>query len=290
MTFIESLRAGPVLVADGAMGTLLQAAGLPSGTLPEAWNVAEPARVEAAQRAYVDAGARIILTNTFGANRLKLARARQEAHIERFNSAAVEIARRAAGQRAFVAGDLGPTGELMAPMGSLTPEMARQAYAEQARLLAGAGVDLLVIETMSDLHEAQAAVEGALSVGLPVVCSMSFDTHRRTMMGVTPEQMMQTLWPLGLAAIGANCGKSLDDNLQVVQKLRAANPQAVLWVKPNAGLPRLDGERTVYDVTPAQFAEYAGKFAAVGARVIGGCCGSTPAHIAAVAAALEGKS
>jgi len=287
VNFTEALRSGPVLVADGAMGTLLQAAGLPSGVLPEEWNLSEPARIAAVHQAYVDAGARIILANTFGATRLKLARAKRQADAERFNFAAVEIARRVAGKAAFVAGDIGPTGELMAPMGSLTPQSAAETYAEQAGWLERAGADLLVIETMSDLQEAGAAIRGARrATKLPVVCTMSFDTRGRTMMGVTPEKMMETLWPLGLAAIGANCGKSLEENYQVLGRLRAANPAATLWIKPNAGLPRLEGERVVYDVEPAEFAEYALRFADLGARVVGGCCGSTPAHIAAVAQAL----
>ena len=175
-------------------------------------------------------------------------------------------------------------------MGTLTPEAARQSYAEQAAALALAGVDLLVIETMSDLQEAQAAIEGAHdATDLPVVCTMSFDTRGRTMMGVKPEQMMSALWPLGLAAIGANCGKSLEENLEALTRLRDANPDATLWIKANAGLPRLDGDTVVYDTTPAEFAEYALKFAEVGARVIGGCCGSTPAHIAAIAQALKSQ-
>jgi len=288
VAFVDELRSGPILIADGAMGTLLQAAGLPSGVIPEEWNVSEPAKIEAAHRSYLEAGARIILTNSFGGNRLKLIRSHHEDQFERFNIAAVEIARRAADScSAWVAGDLGPTGELMQPMGSLTPHLVRETYAEQSAILASAGADLIVIETMSDLAEAQAAVEGACSAtSLPVVCSMSFDARLHTMMGVTPEKMMQKLWPLGLAAIGANCGKSLEDNLTVLSRLRDANPTATLWIKPNAGLPRLNGDRVTYDVDAAQFAEYARRFATVGARVVGGCCGSTPAHIAATVKAL----
>jgi len=290
VAFLDALKNGPVLIADGAMGTLLQAAGLPSGILPEEWNLSEPARIAAAHQSYLDAGADIILSNSFGGNRIKLSRAHQEGQAERLNAVAVEIVRRVVGTRAFVAGDMGPTGELLAPLGPLTPEMARQAYAEQARWLAAAGADLLVIETMSDLQEAQAAAEGALqATTLPIVCTMSFDTRQRTMMGVTPEKMVETLWPLGLAAIGANCGKSLEENLQVLTRLRAAGPTATLWIKPNAGLPRLVAGQVVYDVGPADFAEYARKFADLGARVVGGCCGSTPAHIAAVRQALAAR-
>lgn len=292
MKFQEALQDGHILIADGAAGTLLQAAGLPAGMAPEEWNVLEPANIEAMHRAYLEAGARIILTNTFGGNRLKLARMKKESELERFNRAAVAIARRAAEPfGAWVAGDMGPTGELMAPLGSLTFDEARRAFAEQAGILADAGVDLLVIETMSDLEEARAAALGALEAAdLPVVVTMSFDTRGRTMMGVTPEQLMETLWPLGLAAIGANCGRSLEENLEALRRLREANPTARLWIKPNAGLPHLDGDRVVYDVTPEQFAEFALKFRELGAQVIGGCCGSTPAHIAAVARALQSST
>jgi len=289
VSFIEELQSGSILVADGATGTILQAAGLPSGTLPEEWNVIEPAKIESMHRAYLEAGARIILTNTFGGNRLKLSRAGKDLDVERFNRAGAEIARRVADEySAFVGGDMGPTGELMSPMGPLTADAARKAYAEQAAALASAGVDLLVIETMSDLSEAQAAIEGAHdATDLPIVCTMSFDTRGRTMMGVKPEQMMSTLWPLGLAAIGVNCGKSLEENLGALTSLRDANPDALLWIKANAGLPRLDGDIVVYDTAPAEFAEYALRFADVGAKVIGGCCGSTPAHITAIAQAVK---
>lgn len=289
MSFVDALHKGSILVADGATGTVLQAAGLPAGLLPEEWNILEPQKIEEMHRAYLEAGARIILTNSFGGSRVKLARAGKESAVEPFNRAAARIARRMADEySALVAGDMGPTGELMSPMGPLTPETARQSYAEQAAALASAGADLLVIETMSDLSEAQAAIEGAhQAADLPVVCTMSFDTRGRTMMGVKPEQMMSILWPLGLAAIGANCGKSLEENLTVLTQLHSANPAATLWIKANAGLPRLDGDQVVYDTTPAEFAEYALKFAAAGAQVVGGCCGSTPAHIAAISHALK---
>lgn len=282
MGFKESLEKGDILVADGAMGTLLQAAGLPSGMIPEEWNLIEPAKVEAVHRAYVEAGAGIILTNTFGGNRVKLSRARREGDIERFNRAASEAARRAAGTDVFVAGDLGPTGELLEPLGSMTAKQVQEAYAEQAGILASAGVDLILIESMSDLAEVRAALTGAQeATDLPVVVSMTFETHLRTMMGVTPEAMMKELWPLGPAALGANCGKSLDENLTVIGRLHQAIPDAPLWAKPNAGLPKLVDGVTSYDLGADQFAEYVLRFVDAGARVIGGCCGSTPAHIRA---------
>ena len=290
VSFSEELQSGPILVADGATGTMLQAAGLPAGITPEEWNALEPHKVGEMHRSYLEAGARIILTNSFGGSRPKLAKSGKEDEVEQFNRAAAETARRAADDySAFVAGDMGPTGELMSPMGSLSPDAARQAYAEQAAALAVAGVDFILIETMSDLSEAQAAIEGAHEgTDLPVVCTMSFDTRGHTMMGVKPAQMMAALWPLGLAAIGANCGKSLEENLTALRELRDANPNATLWIKANAGLPRLAGDQVVYDTMPAEFAAYALKFGETGARVIGGCCGSTPAHIAAVARAIAG--
>lgn len=284
MGFLELLEEKRILIADGAMGTLLQAAGLPAGMAPEEWNILEPAEIEAMHRAYLEAGAQIVLTNTFGATRVKLRRMKKADEMERLNRAAVDIARRAAAPfGALVAGDMGPTGELLEPLGALSMGEARAAYAEQAGVLADAGVDLFVVETMSDLNETRAAVEGVMEAStLPVVVSMSFDTHGRTMMGVRPADFMAAIWPMGVAAIGANCGKSLEDNLLALRQLREANPDAILWVKPNAGLPHLEDSATVYDVSPEQFAAYGPKYAELGARVLGGCCGSTPAHIAAL--------
>ena len=287
-SILSRLKSGRVIVADGAMGTMLQAAGLPTGTSPEAWLLENPDPVQDVQRAYVEAGAELILTCTFGGTRTRLERAGLAERVAEVNRRAVEIARQAAGERAYVAGDIGPLGEFLAPLGKISYEQAVEIFAEQAAALAEAGVDVLYIETMSALDEVRAAVEGAQRAesGLPIFATLAFDSHGRTNMGVRPEQAAEALLELGVDALGANCGATLEMTEGAITKMHAAAPQALLVAKPNAGLPRMVGRETVYDATPEDMAEYARKFVALGARVVGGCCGSTPAHIAAIAQAV----
>jgi 5-methyltetrahydrofolate--homocysteine methyltransferase len=288
-SLVEWLKSGPVLVADGATGTMLQAAGLPAGVIPEEWNLAQPAKITALHQAYLESGSRIIVSNTFGGNRVKLGKAKKADLAPETNRRAVEIARAAAEPYgAFVAADMGPTGELLEPYGEMTFATAVATYAEQARFLAEAGADALWLETLSDVNEARAAIEGIQkATTLPILCSFSFDSHGRTMMGLTPKKAAETLGPLGLAALGANCGASLDDTMAAVTAIAAALPCLPLIAKPNAGLPRLEDGRSVYDTTPEEMAGYAVRFVAEGARIVGGCCGSTPAHIAAIARAVK---
>jgi len=287
-TLRQRLLSGKVLVADGATGTMLQAAGLPEGAVPEAWNLTHPEKILDLHRAYLEAGSQIILTNSFGGNRFRLGKKGWGDKVREVNHAAAALAKEAAGQRAFVAGSIGPSGELMKPLGLLSYAVAMEAFAEQAAALAEGGVDAILVETMSDLNEAKAAIEGAQrATDLPVLCTLSFDTKVHTMMGVSPRQAALELWPLGLVAIGGNCGKTLDDMEEVLRQMRAAVPEAILMAKPNAGLPRLVDGQAFYDVTPQVMAEYALRYAELGARIIGGCCGSTPAHIKAIAAALN---
>jgi 5-methyltetrahydrofolate--homocysteine methyltransferase len=288
MTLQELLEQKGVVIADGATGTSLQAAGLPAGTPPELWNLERPEVIRELHRSYIEAGAQLILTNTFGGSRPRLERAGLGDKVREINRAAARLAKEVAGGQALVLGDIGPSGEMLAPLGKLTVEEARRAFAEQAAALAEGGADAILIETMSDLDEARAAVEGAKeATDLPIICTMSFDTHGRTMMGVKPEQAAVELWGLGLAAVGANCGRTLSESLEAIRAMRRALPEATLIAKPNAGLPRLEGDELIYEVTPEVMAEYAARFADQGVKIFGGCCGSTPAHIAAIAAVLR---
>jgi 5-methyltetrahydrofolate--homocysteine methyltransferase len=282
-TLRQTLQSGKVLIADGATGTMLMAAGLPPGSAPELWNVEQPEQIIALHRAYLEAGSQIILTNTFGGSRIKLDKFGLGERTRELNLAAAGLAKQASQGRAYVAGDIGPSGELMKPMGPLTYEVALRSFAEQAAGLAEGGVDVLWVETMTDLSEAKAAVAGALQAAdLPVFCSLSFGRRARTMMGVSAKQAAEELWPLGLSAIGANCGEGLEMIPEVLKQMREVLPDAPLIVKPNAGLPKLVGGQTTYDLAPGDFAAQMKEFIALGAQVIGSCCGSSPAYIAAL--------
>ena len=286
--FLAALRRGEILVADGATGTMLQGMGLDWGQAPEAWVLEQPDKIRALHRAYVEAGSDVILTCSFGGTHYRLARHGLGERVGEVNRLAAELAREEAGDGVFVAGDMGPTGQLLGRRSKVTPEEIAEAFAQQAAGLAEGGADFLVIETMSDLGEAQAAIAGARRVtDLPIFCTFSFDTHGRTMMGVKPEQAANAVGPL-VQGIGANCGHDPAEYEGLMQAMREAQPEAILWTKPNAGLPRLVGDATVYDATPEYMADVALRLRQAGAQVIGGCCGTTPAHVAAIAAALKG--
>jgi 5-methyltetrahydrofolate--homocysteine methyltransferase len=276
---------------DGATGTQLQKMGLSIGQASEAWNLENPEAVKKHYQAYVDAGSDAILTNTFGGSRPMLKKHGSGEQTREINLAAAKLAREVAGDEVLVLGSVGPTGLLMEPMGLLTYDKAVEYFAEQAAALAEGGVDGIHIETMSDLNEAKAAIEGARqATDLPITITMSFDTHGRTMMGVRPEDAVKELWALDVLAVGVNCGRTLAENLQAVTAMREAVPGATLIAKPNAGLPRVeDGTEIVYDVTPEIMAEYALKFAEQQVKMFGGCCGSNPDHISAIKAALKGS-
>ena len=287
----ELLNSEQTIVLDGAMGTMLMASGLEQGGAPEEWNVSHPERIRAVHRAYIAAGSRLILTNSFGGTRLRLMLHGLQDRAEELNRAAAEVARaeaNAAPHPVVVAGSMGPSGELLDPLGTLTFEEAREAFAEQARGLAAGGVDVFWVETMSDIDEVRAAVAGArLASDLPIVATMSFDTHGRTMMGVTPQKAAEALSELDLLAIGANCGNNLADTEAAVQTMHQAFPKAVIVAKANAGIPYFENSQLVYDGTPEVMAGYALRAREAGARLIGACCGSTAAHIQAMATALS---
>jgi len=287
-TRLAQLLARQILVADGAMGTMLQTAGLEPGTAPELWNRERPEAVRAVHAAYLAAGADLVVANTFTATRLQLERHGLGDQVAELNRLGVELARQEAGPDRLVFGDMTSTGALLEPFGTLSFSEARDAYAEQAEALAAGAPDAILIETMMDVSEARAAIRGVHeATDLPVICTFSFLKGGRTMMGAGPAQVAE-LWQEGLAAIGANCGHNLQDTLAVVTELRRLLPDAPLMAKPNAGVPVLgeDG-RTHFDVGPEPMGAFSVRFLDAGAQIIGACCGSTPDHIAAIARAAR---
>ena len=275
---------GGLLITDGAWGTQLQARGLEPGASPDTWNLTHPDRVEAVARAYVEAGSQIILTNTFRANRVAM-----EGDLEAINRAGVEISRRAAAGRALVFASIGPTGKMLME-GELSPEQARDAFIAQAKALASAGADALLIETMSDIEEAHLAVAAARTTGLPVVVSFAFDSGKnrdRTMMGATPEAVAAAMAEAGADAVGANCGVGVEHAAPICRRLHAACDLPV-WIKPNAGLPKMEGEAVRYGTSAESFASHFAALREAGASFLGGCCGSTPDFIRALVRARCG--
>jgi methionine synthase I (cobalamin-dependent) len=293
LTLTERLAQPGILIADGATGTMLQRAGLPRGIAPERWNLENPQAIRDLHTSYIQAGADVILTNTFGGTHFRLERDGLAGQVLEINRAAARLARETAGDRVYVFGDIGPVGALLKPLGRVTYEEARAAFEEQATGLAEGGADAILIETMGDVNEAKAAVEGARqATDLPLIVTMSFDTHGHTVMGTKPAEAIQELWALNLAAVGANCGRTLSETLDAVAEMRQTIPGATLMAKPNAGLPHVQSggqsaSQLVYDVTPEIMGEYARKFSELGVKIFGGCCGSTPDHIRAIAQALK---
>jgi 5-methyltetrahydrofolate--homocysteine methyltransferase len=272
------------ILADGAMGTMLFASGLEFGDPPEVWNITHPDIVRRVHRGYLDAGSRILLTNTFGGNRFRLSMHGNEKRVDELNRTAAILLRSevdAAGGDAIVAGDIGPSGQIMSPLGTLEFDDAVDGFEEQARALVAGGVDVLWIETMSALEEIHAAIEGARRAApeVPIIATMTFDTRGRTMMGVTPEQAAEALLGWGVGAIGGNCGNGPDELVPVVRKMHAVAPDAVIVAKSNAGIPELVDMRTVYRAGPEEMAARAIEFRDAGARIVGACCGSTPDHL-----------
>jgi 5-methyltetrahydrofolate--homocysteine methyltransferase len=283
---------GPIL-ADGAMGTMLFSAGLQFGDPPEVWNLAHPDVIRRIQRGYIEAGSRIVLTNTFGGNRARLRLSGHGDRVDELNRTAAILLRAevdAAGGGALVAGDIGPSGEIVEPLGTLAYDEAVEIFHEQAASLVAGGVDLIWIETMSDLNEIKAAIQGVRQAapGIALVTTMTFDTRGHTMMGVTPEDAVAHLAAWGADAIGGNCGNGPDELIPVIARMHAVAPDVVLVAKSNAGMPELVDMQAVYKASPELMAETALEMRDAGARIVGACCGSSPAHLAAMAAALAG--
>lgn len=301
--FRDRLDSADVLLADGAMGTNLFTAGLQTGDCPELWNVTYPERVEALHAAFVSAGADILLTNSFGGTHYRLALHDAGNRVAELNMAAARIARRAIEQYSdrtedrlpLVAGSMGPTGEILAPNGPVSIEQARAAFREQAETLAEGGVDVLWIETISSAEEIEAAVLGASEVGLPLVYTVSIDTNGRTMMGLSASETLAIVDRLDVSvdAIGTNCGVGAAEVVAAICNFSAAATESALAVplvaKANCGIPEWKDDSIVYNGTPDLMADYAVMAADAGARIIGGCCGTTPAHIAAMRQSLDDR-
>ncbi len=293
--FIERLNTGEILVADGATGSNLQKMGLKPGRPPEDLIIDNPDILLKLASSFVEAGSDIILTCTFGGTRMRMKDSKYQDRTPEVNIRAAEIARKAASLRegVLVAGSMGPVGALIKPYGPLETEEVKATFAEQAKALAEGGVDLLLIETMFAFEETTAAFAGAQSVtDLPIVVSFSYDRGTRSMMGVKPKDVIKKYSEMGAALVGANCGTTLENMEAVVKEYAATMPNFPLWVKPNAGVPRMDieTEQGMYDMSPEDMAAYSLKYVELGARVVGGCCGNTPEHVAAIAKAVRKQS
>jgi 5-methyltetrahydrofolate--homocysteine methyltransferase len=289
----DLVAANDTIIADGAMGTMLFANGLLFGDPPEVWNLSKPDIVRRVHRGYLDAGSQIIMTNTFGGNRMRLSLHGLQDRVAELNQTAAILLRSevdASGGTALVAGDIGPTGAILAPTGTMEYDEAVDIFAEQAAALVAGGVDLIWIETMSDLNEIKAAIEGVrrVSPGIALITTMTFDTRGHTMMGVSPPQALAHLTAWGADAVGGNCGNGPDELIGVVQRMQAAGPTVPLVAKSNAGMPELIDMRAVYRADPETMAAAALTMRDSGARIVGGCCGTTAAHLELIAATVRG--
>ncbi|MGH2404533.1 MAG: bifunctional homocysteine S-methyltransferase/methylenetetrahydrofolate reductase, partial [bacterium] len=290
--FLARLTEGPML-ADGAMGTMLYARGVPFDQCFDATNLTDPDLVRGIHEAYITAGAELVETNTFGANRLKLAVHGLAERASAINSAGARVAREAAdaaGRRIWVAGSIGPLGRPMAPLGATTSDEAAEVFAEQARALAGGGADVLILETFIDLKELEAAVGAARrTADLPIIAQMTFTPDGRTVLGYAPEEIVERLERLGVAVIGANCSVGPYAIVEVLERMAAVS-HTPLSAMPNAGLPTYVGGRFAYVASPVYMADHARALAETGVAVIGGCCGTTPEHTAAMREAIVGRT
>lgn len=289
MDWQTELEAGKRLVSDGAIGTMLQSLGLEVGQCPEAWNLEHPEKVRAVHLAYVEAGARLITTNTFGGNRVRLAAYGLQDRVSEINRTAVRLALEAADSKACVMASIGPTGMLMEPFGDLSYQTAVEIFSEQAQALREGGADTVILETFMALEEIVAALRGAQSAGLRVIASMSFGTGERTMMGITPEEAATTLVQEGALVVGANCSTGAREMVPVIRRMRAV-VSVPLIAQPNAGMPTLVDGKPVYTQLPEEMAAFVPEFLEAGANIVGSCCGSTPEFTRAIRRALEARA
>ncbi len=286
--FIANLiKDGPVLT-DGSWGTQIMKRGLQPRESPASWNLTHPEKVEEVAREYVNAGSRVILTNTFGSNRFVLGKFGLADKVAKINIKGVEISKKAAGTKAYVFASMGPSGKLLVTK-DVTEDNLRQAFEEQALAIAQAGADAIVVETMMDLSEARIAAEAAKQTGLPVIACLVFDAGKlkdRTMMGNTPEQAVEVLSRAGVDALGANCGQGIEGFIPICRRMRSAT-DLPLWMKPNAGLPEMIEGKVVYKTTTQEFVRFVPELVQAGANFIGGCCGTEQAFISEIGKTLK---
>lgn len=283
---IDEINKGRMLVSDGAWGTFLQKKGLQAGECPEQWNLSRSSDVMDIAQSYIDAGADMIETNSFGANYYKLKNYGLEDQVYNINYAAAQISRQAAGDHHFVLGSVGPTGKLLI-MEEVTEADLYDAFREQSKALEAGGADAIIIETMTDLDEARIAVKAAKeNTQIPVFCTMTFDKilsgDYRTMMGISPTEMTRVLVGEGAAVIGANCGNGITDMIGIVKEIRSVNTSIPVLIHANAGLPHYHDGQTVFPESPEDMASMVKEIAFAGANILGGCCGTTPVHICRV--------
>jgi 5-methyltetrahydrofolate--homocysteine methyltransferase len=291
--FFERLAAGGVLVADGAMGTMLMEHGLDAGQPPESINLKRRDVLERIAKEYLDAGADIIQTNTFGASRVKLSQYGLDENVVEINRNAVAAVKRVSSGKAYVSGSCGPSGRLLKPYGDVDPKTMVDAFREQAGVLIDAGVDVICIETMTDLQEAIYAIKGVrrMSSSIPVLATMTFDPTPkgfRTVMGVSIEEAAKGLEIAGADVVGSNCGNGIEHMILIAREFKRYTKLPVM-IQSNAGKPVLQADKVVYPETPEFMAEKAGELIAIGVSIIGGCCGTTPAHIRALRKAVDAR-
>ncbi|MDB4303243.1 homocysteine S-methyltransferase family protein [Desulfosarcina sp.] len=288
----EKILSGKLLVSDGAWGTFLQAKGLNGGECPELWNVDHPDKVLEIAKSYINGGADMIETNSFGGSRLKLKSYGLENRTYELNKAAAEISRKAAGENKYVLGSIGPSGKMLM-MGEVTEDELYEVYKEQSVALADGGADVIIIETFTDIQEATLAVKAAKeNTSCEVICNMTFDKTPEgkyfTMMGISPEEMTTSLLKTGADIVGANCGNGMENMVGIVKEIRMANPDVPIMIQANAGMPIYQDGRTVFPETPEETAAYIPELIIAGANIIGGCCGTTPDHIRRICDKIRG--